>query len=343
MVIPTPYLHFMTLADVTRPGVLAAIDEFDRLGREAFLRSTGFGRSRAYYLRHEGRLYDSKAMVGYAHGVSTGTPLGPKDFVGGDQTVARRLQALGFEVKYLPNPDWTRDEITLACELVKANGWRQVDANDQRVKELSDLLQSPAIYPVDQRNPDFRNPSGVALKTYNIASVHPDHRGPRSNGNRLDKEVLDDFLADPETMHAMAARIRELLTSDGKATIDAPDVDLNDAGSTEGGVALRSHLRRERDPKLRRKKIAEAKRRGQPLACEVCNFDFGRTYGPRGLDYIECHHRIPLHVTGETQTRLSDLALICSNCHRMIHRTKPWLMVEDLHNVVAAQRSLPTP
>lgn len=65
----------MALADVTPAGVRAAIAEFDRLGRDAFLRSTGFGRTRAYYLGHDGRLYDSKAIVGYAHGLSAGTPL----------------------------------------------------------------------------------------------------------------------------------------------------------------------------------------------------------------------------------------------------------------------------
>jgi 5-methylcytosine-specific restriction enzyme A len=69
----------------------------------------------------------------------------------------------------------------------------------------------------------------------------------------------------------------------------------------------------------------------------VCSFDFGRTYGARGLGYIECHHRTPLHVTGETQTRLSYLALVCSNCHRMIHRTKQWPTVEELRNLVAVQ------
>jgi hypothetical protein len=65
-----------------------------------------------------------------------------------------------------------------------------------------------------------------------------------------------------------------------------------------------------------------------------------RRYGVHGADYIECHHRIPLHVTGETQTRLADLALLCSNCHRMIHRTKQWLKVEDLKELVEQQTRL---
>jgi 5-methylcytosine-specific restriction enzyme A len=331
----------VTLADLTPAGVLAAISEFDRLGRDPFLRSTGFGRAKAYYLAHDGRLYDSKAIAGYAHDVSTGTPLGPGDFTGGDKTVAHRLETLGFTVLNLSNPDWTRDEIILACALVEANGWKQLDAHDPRVKALSELLQSPVIHPAAPRNPDFRNPAGVALKTYNVASTHPDYRGAPSNGNRLDKEVLDDFREDPPRMRAMAARIRELLARDeARSSDELPDLDPADITAGEGGLALRAHLRRERDPRLRRKKITDTKRRGLPIACQICGFDFGHTYGSHGLDYIECHHRTPLHVTGQTQTRLADLALLCSNCHRMIHRTKRWLTVEELQDLVASQRQL---
>ena len=156
---------------------------------------------------------------------------GRGDFSGGDKTVAHRLEALGFTVRYLPYPDWTRDEIILACELVEANGWKQLDARIQRVKALSELLQSPAIHPLEPRHPDFRNPAGVARKTQNIATVHPAYRGAPSNGNQLDKQVLDDFLADPAGMHAMAARIRELLTG-GEANATAmPDLDTDDPGT----------------------------------------------------------------------------------------------------------------
>lgn len=323
----------MTLADITHAAVLAAIAEFDRLGRPEFLRTTGFGRSRSYYLRHDGQLYDSKAVAGYAHGVSTGTPLGPADFSGGDKTVAQRLWTLGFEVRHLPPVDWTRDEIVLACSLVAANGWRQLDRADARVKELSDLLQTPAIHPADQRGPDFRNPAGVARKTADIATSHPLYSGKKTNGNRLDRDVLDDFLERPADMHSIAAATRSALSA-GEPIDSGPDPDMPEPTADEGGILLRMHLRRERDPKIRRAKIADAKRRGLAIACEICGFNFARTYGTRGTDYIECHHRTPLHVSGPTKTKLEDLALICSNCHRMIHRAKPWLTVEELCSMI---------
>jgi 5-methylcytosine-specific restriction protein A len=330
----------VTLADLTPVAVRAGIEQFDRLGRDEFLRSTGFGHARAYFLEYDGRLYDSKAIAGCAHGIATGTPLGPAEFSGGDKTVAQRLELLGFTVLNLPNPTWVYDEIVLACELVEANGWTQVGDHDPRAHALSKLLQTRVFHPAMPRNPDFRNPSGVARKTQNITDHHSAHHGALSHGNHLDKEVLDDFRADPGKMRALADRIRELIAQDEAGGSDLLDVDLADMGVAEGSLTLRAHLRRERDPKLRRQKVADAKRHGNPIACEVCTFDFGRTYGSRGLDYIECHHRIPLHVTGESRTRLTDLALVCSNCHRMIHRTRQWLTVEELKNLVATQRQL---
>ena len=59
--------------------------------------------------------------------------------------------------------------------------------------------------------------------------------------------------------------------------------------------------------------------------------DFATTYGDRGRGFIECHHRRPLsELRGHQRTRLDDLALVCSNCHRMIHPAKPWLSVQEV-------------
>ena len=103
-------------------------------------------------------------------------------------------------------------------------------------------------------------------------------------------------------------------------------------------MPLRQHLRRERKPELRKKKITAARKAGTAIACEVCGFDFERVYGDRGRDYIECHHRTPLFSSGTTKTTLRDLAPICSNCHRMIHRTKTWLLPEQLKKIVDERR-----
>jgi 5-methylcytosine-specific restriction protein A len=135
-------------------------------------------------------------------------------------------------------------------------------------------------------------------------------------------------------MHQQADAIRQALNVDrDEVDFIAPDLDEH-RGADEGGVLLKEHLRRERDARLKRDKIEDAKRRGISLACEACGFDFHRTYGERGFEYIECHHRTPLGVTGKTRTRLTDLALICSNCHRMVHRRREWITVEALRDLI---------
>ena len=58
--------------------------------------------------------------------------------------------------------------------------------------------------------------------------------------------------------------------------------------------------------------------------CKVCGFDFGEVYGERGKDFIEVHHLIPVSTLGG-KTRVdpkNDMTVLCSNCHRMIHRRK---------------------
>jgi 5-methylcytosine-specific restriction protein B len=92
----------MTLADLTEPNaVLKAIEEADALGRQSFLDKYGFSPSRGYLLRHDGRLYDSKAIIGAAHGYQHPErgPLKSTDFSGGEQTVQRKLEQLGFAVE----------------------------------------------------------------------------------------------------------------------------------------------------------------------------------------------------------------------------------------------------
>ena len=85
-----------------RESVVEAIEEFDSLGVERFLEKYEFGHSRRYFLAHEGRLYDSKAILGAAYGFENPSdgPLRWNNFCGG-RGVQRRLEALGFEVRIL--------------------------------------------------------------------------------------------------------------------------------------------------------------------------------------------------------------------------------------------------
>lgn len=100
-------------------------------------------------------------------------------------------------------------------------------------------------------------------------------------------------------------------------------------------IVTNAHVARERDPRLRKRKIQAAQLSGKALACEACGFDFARAHGERGRGYIECHHVIPLHISGTRTTRLDDLALLCANCRRMIHVRPPWPTPAELRTLIA--------
>ena len=83
---------------VNKNHVLQAITEFDRLGRDAFLKKYDFGKSKQYLLLHKEKTYDSKPIYGVAHGFATDDFLTAKDFSGGLDHAAGYLVDLGFNV-----------------------------------------------------------------------------------------------------------------------------------------------------------------------------------------------------------------------------------------------------
>jgi hypothetical protein len=93
------------LSDLTSSrAVLDAVAEFDRIGREAFLKKYRYGKAHRYFLEHETRLYDSKAIAGVAYGFQFPTrgPLENTEFSGGELTVQAKLEELGFKMVVLP-------------------------------------------------------------------------------------------------------------------------------------------------------------------------------------------------------------------------------------------------
>jgi MoxR-like ATPase len=84
---------------VSRSSVLAAMNEFDREGRDETLGRHGFRRALDYLVVHEGREYDAKALYGIAYGIQypDEAPLRTRGLQGGLQVNAK-FEELGFEV-----------------------------------------------------------------------------------------------------------------------------------------------------------------------------------------------------------------------------------------------------
>jgi hypothetical protein len=87
------------LHSIRRGDVIRTIAEYDRLGRDTFLSTHGFGNATEYVLMHEGYGYDSKAIVGVAHRYATGRELAQSDFNGDHDGAAKVLRDLGFVVR----------------------------------------------------------------------------------------------------------------------------------------------------------------------------------------------------------------------------------------------------
>lgn len=73
--------------------------------------------------------------------------------------------------------------------------------------------------------------------------------------------------------------------------------------------------------------------------CFVCEFDFGRVYGPIGQDFIHVHHRRDLASIGETYEvdPMADLVPVCPNCHAMLHMETPAMDVETLKEILQSR------
>jgi predicted HNH restriction endonuclease len=111
-----------------------------------------------------------------------------------------------------------------------------------------------------------------------------------------------------------------------------------DESFAEGRERLRLHRSLERNKTLVRRKKAHVSAADGKLACEVCGFDFAAVYGRLGDGFAECHHTRPMaEVRVVRQTKLSELAVVCANCHRMLHR-RPFHSVPELAALVRRRR-----
>lgn len=111
--------------------------------------------------------------------------------------------------------------------------------------------------------------------------------------------------------------------------------EIIESNNPEGRKLYRFHRKLERDSKigktLKKKVIQET---GE-LRCMVCDFSFLEFYGEIGKGYIEAHHLIPVsQLDGKTKTNINDIALVCSNCHRMLHAGQTLLSINQLKKCI---------
>lgn len=250
-----------------------------------------------------------------------------------------KLPDAGEIEENIRNPPWNRDELILALdEYVRWNG-NPPGKTSADIHDLSHTLNELRRILGTRGQSTLRNANGVYMKLMNFRRLDPvfasQGKSGLTRGNSLEKEVWDEFHGDTARLHHVAGAIRTSLqdsATSGAILADGGALGQpGEAEAVEGRLLTVAHQRRERSRKIvQAKKDASLKATGA-LVCEVCRFDFAARYGTRGVGFIECHHTKPVADLGDgTPTRLRDLALVCANCHRMIHAHRPWLTVDEL-------------
>lgn len=234
----------------------------------------------------------------------------------------------------MKNPKWHRDEIILALDLYFRTEAGHIHARNPEIIELSEILNKLPIHEIRPDAEKFRNANGVGLKLSNFLAIDPDYHGKGMvSYSNLDYEIFMEFTNERERLSELAFQIKKIVNNTNLNN-DLYKIENDETESVkEGLVIYKLHKLRERNTAINKKKKEKYLKENGKLECEVCGFDFNKFYGKIGYGFIECHHRTPLSkINRETHTHLNDLGLVCSNCHRMLHREINSLSIDELKN-----------
>lgn len=236
------------------------------------------------------------------------------------------------------NPKWHRDELILALDLY-FNLKGSITSTNPEIIELSKTLNKLPIFKEKPDEEKFRNPNGASMKLSNFLAVDPNYHGRGLNrGGNLEKVIFEEFQDNREELGRFANTIRQ--------AVEIPDLALKlyeiheeveeeKLEFREGKTLYKLHKYKERNSKLVLAKKTQHLKKYGALDCEACTFNFQVKYGDLGMGFIECHHQVPLNqYDGVQETKLSDLVLVCSNCHRMLHRSMDMLNIELLKSII---------
>jgi len=242
------------------------------------------------------------------------------------------------------NPPWAIDELILALDLYFRLSSLPSDENHPEIVSLSKLLNRLPIHPQSSRQEKSRNPNGVYMKLCNFLRLDPSYRGRGLDaGSKLDEVVWKQYVNNREELSAIVEIIRNeyrKVTRPRPQTSDAIRID-EDEEFPEGRIIERLHRAKERSARAARVKKQQVLAKTGALKCEACTFDFQKFYGDYGVGFAECHHIRHLQELRRKSTiKLEDLSIVCANCHRMLHRIRPWITVQQLHTLLKSRKVL---
>lgn len=202
---------------------------------------------------------------------------------------------------------------------------------NQGMTEAKNLYKTDAKTALASRAANFRAMLGKAISPF---SEHVIDLRPTAQGNdtafyeagnicakfyaigELPSEAV--LAQDLISMIQLYSNLSMTLT-EGEVSATTVEGDEPPQQAYEDATRLRLHKRIERNAKL-----AKDVKKHHGYHCQICSINFEAIYGEIGKEYIEAHHLTPLaSVKGKKVVLdpVKDFAVLCSNCHRMIHRS----------------------
>jgi len=225
------------------------------------------------------------------------------------------------------NPRWTREEVILALNLYLDCGGIVPSKSDARIIELSTILRQLPAHAISSRRSTFRNTEGVAFKLQNIRQIATG-KG-LGNVSSVDKAVWNELGKNQPEVKRIAGVIRKAIVLAESALDEIDEMEF-----VEGMSATQMHKRRERNSKIRSAVIANRMNKSGVLSCEICELNVIGMEEKLADSVFEAHHIVPLSsAQGKVATRIKDMALLCANCHRLLHRIisvrKSWIGIAE--------------
>lgn len=235
--------------------------------------------------------------------------------------------------------EWLRDELILVLDLQARGVGGPLGPDAVEVQELTETLSKlRTVLQVPEPDP-AHDGQAVRAKLGEFRRVQDRaERVDLTEAGRSSPEdiVWMEFGSDPGKLADVAAAIRALLASTDAARGAWP-LEAEEQFGPEGRLLSGLHRYRERDPALAQRKKEQILSETGRLSCEACGLDSTRMYGRPGVG-IEAHHLEPLHTLAAPKvSQLSDLALLCATCHRVLHAQRPWLTVPRLRELIQRQ------
>lgn len=216
----------------------------------------------------------------------------------------------GFYVVYLLSEDGTQLHLSLnqgTTVVTEEFGARartilreRASFMRQRISDFLDSLPVTEIHLAGQSGLPAGYAAGHAMgKTYITAALP------------TEAQLVSD-------LHVAIAAYRALVFRGG-LDLDIREDDGPGDVTVDELLQYRMHRRIERNPKA-----ARLVKRYHGDSCQACGMNFETSYGELGKGFIEAHHLKPIaslkEGAGVAYSVATDFAVLCANCHRMIHK-----------------------